>query len=164
LAENIRRVVAEVPGFIFLKSRIEDESTTNEDKQLEYASSKGGVDGQRSLDTSVIFGENSSVSTSPNGKVDFRPDMPYNGANKIAYESQCMRHTTWKTSFPNKGTEKRPSSSKSKPKKFEKLKKFKHKKCSGKSTPTSNKKTTKGTNKRKAQTMKKKGSKKKRRR
>jgi len=171
LADNVRRVVADVPGFMFLKSRLYDESK-NEVEESEHAGMKDGVNGQLSSDTSVKFGEKSSVSPSTNVNIDFRPDMPYNGANKIAFESHFMRHTIWKNSFLNKGTEKRPSSAKSKPKKLKKSVKEKsrvtqkYKKYSRKSTGTSKKKATKRTRltKRKAYTKSKKGSKKNRRR
>jgi len=164
LAENVRRVVVDVLGFMFLKSRFEDESTNSEVDESVNVGIKDGVNGQRSSDTSVNFGKKSLVSPSTNVIVDFRPDMPYNGANKIAFESHFMN-------MQNKGTEKRPSSATSKPKKLKKSMKEKvgvtqrYKKNSRKSPRTSKKKTTKraGSTKRKY-TKSKKGSKKNRRR
>jgi len=158
LAENVRRVVADVPGFMFLKSRFEDESTNSEVDESVHVGIKDEVYGQRSSDTSVNFGNKSLVSSSSNVIVDFRPDMPYNGANKIAFESNFMN-------IQNRGTEKRLSSANSKPKKQKTSMKEKvgvtqkYKKYSRKSPRTSKKKTTKrvGSTKRKY-TKSKKGS------
>jgi len=96
-----------------------------------------GVNGQRTLDTFVNLGKGASV-LSEKSKVYNCSDAPYNGAIWMAFESDYMRHTVWKNSTLNNGTEKINCEFVSKPKKVKSGVTQKHK-CSSKNTPTAKK-------------------------
>jgi len=107
MADNIRQIVAEVPGFEMLKTMLDEEAAIDaEEGEREGSNFDDGVEGKESVSiftTPVRCPE--SLIPSPTGAV-FRPDMPYRGANKVAFESYFMRHTLWKNSPV--GRKKRP--------------------------------------------------------
>jgi len=123
---------------MFLKVRLK------ENEESEHDGSNGGVNGQRTLDTFVNFGKSPSV-LSENSKVYNSSEAPYNGAMWMAFESDYMRHTIWKNSTFDNGTEKRNCELLSKHKKVKSGVTQKYKKCSTKKTPISKKKVGKRT-------------------
>jgi len=86
LADNIRKIVAAVPGFFYLIDR-EVEAQDEE----EAANADKGI-GQSSLEGFVTFGKQSTVSSQS-------LDLTLNGGNFFAFESLFMRHTVWKEQF-----------------------------------------------------------------
>jgi len=84
----------------------------------------------------------------------------------MAFESDYMRHTIWKNSTFDNGTEKNNCEFISKPKKVKSGVTQKYKKCSTKNIPTSKKKVGKGTSltKRKVSGKRKKASQRNKRR
>jgi len=111
---------------MFLKARLE------ENEESDHDGSNDGVNGQRTLDSFVNFGKSAS-------------EASYNGATWMAFESDYMRHTIWKNSTFDNGTEKRCCEFISKPKKVKSGVTQKYKKCSTKNTPKSKKKVSKRT-------------------
>jgi len=114
-----------------LKARLE------ETEESEHDGSNNGVNGQRTLDTFVNFGKRSSI-LSEKSKVNNCSDASYNGAIWMAFESDYMRHTIWKNSTFDNGTEERNCKFKSKSKKIKSGVTQKYK-CSTKNTPISKK-------------------------
>jgi len=107
MADNIRQIVSEIPGFEELKAILEEEAAVDvEDVDQKDSSLDDSGDGQSLLSTpgSPVLRSQTPV-FSPASAV-FRPDMPYKGANKVAFESYFMRHTLWKNSPV--GRKKRP--------------------------------------------------------
>jgi len=90
IADNIRKIVAEVPGFEDLKERLEQEA-------LEEEEAKNSVNEDTAEAQSSTNAMSSCNSTTP-PKVVFRPDMPCNGEKKVEFVSHFMRHTLWKNS------------------------------------------------------------------
>jgi len=83
-------VVAELPGFEFLKSELEEEASADIVEGDEQSASESKMDGERSYaisGTSDVTSRNSTVDM-----VVFRPDMPYAGANRIAFENHFLNH------------------------------------------------------------------------
>jgi len=130
-AKNIREILADVPGFVYLKARfVEDEESMYDG---------GSVNRQGTLDTFVKFGENASAK---NSKVDNKSDMPIRGAEWMAFESKFMRHTIWKNSTFDNVIETRPCSIKSKLDKVKSGVVQQYKKCSIRNTRMSKKEKT----------------------
>jgi len=107
MADNIRQIVAEIRGFGELKAMLEEEVSIDvEDLEQKDSTLDESINEQSVLSTSGSPAPSSqSPVYSPTGSV-FRPDMPYKGANKVAFESYFMRHTLWKNSPV--GRKKRP--------------------------------------------------------
>jgi len=106
IADNIRKIVAEVPGFEDLKARLEEEAMFALEDEDAKSASEDTAEAQSScsfVGTSTRLENSSSIDS----EVAFRPDMPYNGANKIAFERHFMRHALWKMS-PMKSWKKAP--------------------------------------------------------
>jgi len=89
IAQNIREVVGEVPGFKDLKNRLDWESKDREHKLSEYRD-RAKV---KSLASSVTVHRAHDTIFRP-GR--FRPDMPFEGWNKFAYENDLNTQTPCK--------------------------------------------------------------------
>jgi len=106
MADNIRQIVAKIRGFGELKTMLEEEATVD----VEDEEKDSSLDESSSGHNFVIC--SSSPAPRPQSPVHsatdavFRPDKPYQGANKVAFESYFMRHTLWKNS--PLGRKKRP--------------------------------------------------------
>jgi len=106
IAQNIRELVAELPGFEDLKKRLQEEALmdlevdeTNKSASEDRVISEEKADVQCSQGTFDAQVPRSIHMTSPPPvKVGFRPDMPYTGANRKAFETHFMRRALWNNS------------------------------------------------------------------
>jgi len=118
IAQNIREIVAQIPGFENLKAILQKQAAIVEDVEstdltsaiVEDVESKDltfedELDSKRVSSSQTPVRRPVSPIHSPTRDV-FRPDLPYKGANKVAFESFFMRHTLWKSSPV--GSRKRP--------------------------------------------------------
>jgi len=101
IAHNLRYIVTDVPGFEKIQAALEDE----ERKIQEWEASCGGS-GVNSAGSSVARSLSGleefatpqrpvfkAITRATSGrKAGFRPDMPYNGANKLAFDKHFAKH------------------------------------------------------------------------
>jgi len=135
-AENIRTFVAGVPGFFFMKATLDEEVINDEDACTENIMGLPLPDS-----VSSFVDQNSSASA----QVEYRPDMPYNGANKVAFDSQFKGRTVRENSSCDYVTGERSRSFQSKPLKVKAAKR--KQKYLRQTTPVSKKAPKKGSQK-----------------
>lgn len=103
-AQNIREVVAELPGFGDLKEVLQEEALMSlEAEEPKESASEDRVANeeitevsQGTYETTVL--RSMDVNSPPLVKVGFRPDMPYTGANRKAFETHFVRRSLWNSS------------------------------------------------------------------
>jgi len=101
VASNIREAVAEMDGFEDLKASLAEEAN-KESEECKAEAEGAGLPASEIKADGQSTGESSSCNTfdSSGDNVGFRPDVPYKGANKIAFESYFMKHTLRKKTVP----------------------------------------------------------------
>jgi len=101
LAANIREAVAEMDGFEELRATLATEETeVASEIQAEVEVEQPAGETQADEESSCATVESSDFCSNDTsvGDVGFRPDMPFEGANKIVFESYSMKHELCKDS------------------------------------------------------------------
>merc|ERR1719499_2174014 len=105
IAYNIREALAEVSGFEDLKEKLEEEASMAYELELPTDSVSGDkLMGDERADVHCSYtnfkttARRSMDMFTPPQKFGFRPDRPYSGANRRAFESHFMKRALWKNS------------------------------------------------------------------
>jgi len=105
IAHNIREALAEVSGFEDLKETLEEEASMTYELELPTDSVSGDklmrderADVHCSYTNFKTTAPRSMDMFTPPQKFGFRPDRPYSGANRRAFESHFMKRDLWKNS------------------------------------------------------------------
>jgi len=105
IAHNIREALAEVPGFEDLKQTLEEEASMVHEVEVPTDSvstnkvmSEARPQVQCSYTNFKTAARRSMDMFTPPQNTGFRPDLPYNGANRRAFESHFMKRALWKNS------------------------------------------------------------------
>jgi len=106
VAQNIREVAAKFPGFEDLQEMLQEEELIGlEVDELQKSATEdreGGevkAEEQCSHDTfDLPVPRSIDVNSPPLVKAGFRPDMPYTGANRKAFETHFIRRSLWNSS------------------------------------------------------------------
>merc|ERR1719285_415938 len=106
IAQNLREIVAELPGFEDLKEELQEEALMNlEVEEPKKSDSEDRITNEEiageqfsegKYDTTVL--RSMDVNSPPLLKVGFRPDMPYTGANRQAFKAHFVKRALWSTS------------------------------------------------------------------
>jgi len=105
IAHNIREAVAEVPGYEDLKEALEEEASM----VLEFEEPNDSVSAEKvvSEERPEVLCSYTNLETparrslgmmTPPHNAGFRPDVPYSGANKVAFERHFVQRALWKSS------------------------------------------------------------------
>jgi len=103
IAHNIREALAEVPGFEDLKQALDEEASMMLEVPTDSVSndqvmSEAKPEVQCSYTNFQTTARRSMDMFTPPQNIGFRPDLPYCGANRRAFENHFMKRALWKKS------------------------------------------------------------------